>query len=709
MYFICRLLILYFCLFIPLATAGIRVLVNNQNEGTLSLPFDGDNPCLTSESLQAWGLKSKLIRHLQWNRAGCMTMTSAKLYGVRLHWRPDVQTLVLEVAEKDMRAQTGGASPDRWDDGINAWFTNYRLNANQGRAQYAWETAGTDGTLTLNNGLNLGAWRLRNRNTFWRLRSGQTGQYSDHLSLWRSLRGLRSQMTLGYGTTSSDLFEGMSFQGMALASDEAMYPDIQHSYRPVINGFARTQAEVSIRQNGELFYRIHVRPGPFSITDFYPQDKQGELELTVEESDGTERTRTLPYSTLPNLQQQGVTSYALAAGRYQPEHGISREKTPFWQASFTRGVTASASVFSGIQQGSHYLAQVYGVGDNLGSWGALSGDISHAFYSVGGKKQSGQVGRLRYAKEFFDWSTSLNAQLQWYPPGSQYRSLEEKVNADYAFDHGWGDSTTQRALTTHLEFNMDINEDSTVSLSWDSLTARGKSSDSDSFSLSLNGSWQDIDGSVYLSHNHDEDLPPEIAMGVNISIPLSGESYSTNLGYVGNYSNRENSSHGVDLYGSALKDYSLTYDVTAQHTQHQSDGLSANLGYLYNAGDTHISLVHSGKQQDLHLDTSGSVVLDSEGITLGQSLSDTVALVSAGGRAGVSFYNQYATTTDRQGRLLVNYLDPWRVNEITVNTFDLPSNLSFSEDAQKAIPSRGAIIRLNFQPDKVTAHKDRQE
>lgn len=114
----------------------------------------------------------------------------------------------------------------------------------------------------------------------------------------------------------------MPFNGVSLASDEAMFPDSWRPYAPVINGYARTEAEVSIHQNGERVYRIHVPPGVFTIRDFYPPYSQGNLELTIQESDGTERTRLLPYTIMPSLVKNGFFSYELVGGRYKPAHGF---------------------------------------------------------------------------------------------------------------------------------------------------------------------------------------------------------------------------------------------------------------------------------------------------------------------------------------------------------------------------------------------------
>ena len=96
-----------------------------------------------------------------------------------------------------------------------------------------------------------------------------------------------SRVTTGDGNTSSNMFDSPAFRGASLASDEAMYPDSWRPYSPWINGYARTEAEVTIHQNGVRVYRIHVPPGPFTIRDFYPPDPDGNPELTVQESDGT--------------------------------------------------------------------------------------------------------------------------------------------------------------------------------------------------------------------------------------------------------------------------------------------------------------------------------------------------------------------------------------------------------------------------------------
>ena len=59
-----------------------------------------------------------------------------------------------------MKHRSRGYVPQsQWDDGIPAAFTDYSLSGGQARHQSG---VTTSSYLSLRNGINLGAWRLRN-------------------------------------------------------------------------------------------------------------------------------------------------------------------------------------------------------------------------------------------------------------------------------------------------------------------------------------------------------------------------------------------------------------------------------------------------------------------------------------------------------------------------------------------------------------------
>ncbi|WP_230863191.1 fimbria/pilus outer membrane usher protein [Enterobacter cloacae] len=701
-----RLHLLFFVLLFAMAesraaTQKTWVILNNLYKGAISFEVSASGPCLSQPLMEEWGVRDAVLSRLVWDAKGCLTPQSAEQFNLKYWYRPQAQLLTLLFPPDAISPQQNGVSTSRWDDGINALFINYRLDADNSQAQYDWEHSGTDATLSLDNGLNVGPWRLRYQNTFWREKEGQHGSYTNAMSLWRSITPLRSRVTLGDGNTSSNMFDSLAFRGASLASDEAMYPDSWRPYSPWINGYARTEAEVTIHQNGVRVYRIHVPPGPFTIRDFYPPDPNGNLEMTIQESDGTERTRLLPYSSMPNLVHQGLFSYELAAGRYKPFHGIDRDKNRFWQSTVSWGIAPQVTVFAGLQQGEHYFSQVAGFGANLGLWGAFSGDVSAARYTQEAETLRGKVWRLRYAKAFFTTETSLTAQLQWYPRGEHYRSLEEKITRAELLRYGWDDDVTRRALRGQLELNQNLGEDSSLSLSWHGLKSREPDAGNTGATLSLNTTLHNVDVSVYGVYERYGKNPDETTVGINISVPLSLWGATSNVGYITELASRGEDSHGVNVYGSALSDYSLRYDLQATHTVHRNDELSANLGYQYNAGELNLSMVRGGTRRDYHADTSGSILVHADGVTLGQQLGSTAALVDVPDSPGIGFYNQFGSTTNARGELLVSYLTPWRVNRITVDSLSLPENTALDVTELESVPTDGAIVLLRF-PQPVT-------
>lgn len=697
---LCRLLLgLLLVTFTLCAGANDKtwIILNNAFMGSISLKFEQNYPCLTRPLLEEWGTRRRVIESLEWSKAACLTPASAEKAGFKFWYRPSASLLTLLFPDSARNPQQNGVATSRWDDGITALFTNYRLDVDKQRARYFWEQPGTEGTLTLDSGLNVGPWRLRYQNAFWRDRSGHQGSYTRGYSLWRSIRPLRARLTFGDGYTSTAMFDGFSFRGASLASDESMYPDSWRPFAPWINGYARSEAEVTIHQNGERVYRIHVPPGAFTIRDFYPPNPHGDLELTVQESDGAERTRILPWSVIPNLTGENIFSYELAAGRYKPWFGSDSDKDRFMQSSFSWGVGKGVTLFAGLQQGDHYASQVVGLGENFYSMGGMSLDLSSARYTQIGETLRGKMWRLRYAKTFFTTQTNVTGKLQWYPPHGRYRTFEEKISRADMLRYEWDDGNGLRAMRGELELNQSFKEDSTFSLTWNWTRSRKRYASSQGLTFNWSTRTDALDFTLYGGRNRHQEGPTETVVGVNISAPLSLGDHVINAGYVGELASRDNNKNGLNVYGSALKDNSLRYDVTARHVVRGTDELLASIGYQYNGGETNISMTRSGKQRDFHADMSGSLLLHRDGIVAGQPLGDTMALVSVPGTSDVGFYNQFGSVTDRRGNMLVSYMTPWRVNHVTVDSYNLPEKVSLENDELEAVPTSGAIVKVEFR------------
>ncbi len=111
--------------------------------------------------------------------------------------------------------------PEQWVQGINAAFVSYNANL-----YYSEQDKGSDplsGSVNLNTGLNLGAWRLRHNGSY------QGGSHSGYQALnsyaQRDITSQTAQLTLGEYFTPGDSFDSVPFTGVQIASDDAMLPD----------------------------------------------------------------------------------------------------------------------------------------------------------------------------------------------------------------------------------------------------------------------------------------------------------------------------------------------------------------------------------------------------------------------------------------------------------------------------------------------------
>jgi outer membrane usher protein len=69
-----------------------------------------------------------------------------------------------------------------------------------------------------------------------------------------------------------------------------MQPSGLQGFAPVVRGIANSDAKVTIKQNGYTIYQTNVSPGPFEIRDLTQVTAGADLEVTVTEADGTERS-----------------------------------------------------------------------------------------------------------------------------------------------------------------------------------------------------------------------------------------------------------------------------------------------------------------------------------------------------------------------------------------------------------------------------------
>ena len=414
------------------------------------------------------------------------------------------QQLLLGIPQVALRPQFTGIAPEAlWDDGISAFLLNWQANAYRSEYRGYGKSVSDSFQATLEPGINVGPWRVRNLTT-WNKSSGQPGEWeSSYTRAERGLNGIKSRLTLGESYTPSDIFDSVSFRGVMLGSDENMVPYSQREFAPVVRGIARTQARIEVSQDGYLIHSLTVAPGAFALTDLPVTGSGGDLQVTVLESDGTTQVFTVPFTTPAIALREGYMKYNVTGGQYRSSDDAV-EHTSLGQATLMYGLPWGLTVFGGVQGAEHYQSAALGLGWSLGSPGAVSVDGIHSRGQKKGREQeSGGTWRVRYNKSFETTGTSFTAASFQYSSDGYY-TLSDVL--DTYRHHGSGYSyrfSEYRSRRTTLNLSQSMGSLGYVSL-WGSRDEyRGGRGNRDSMGASYSTTWKDVSLSVNWSRNRN--------------------------------------------------------------------------------------------------------------------------------------------------------------------------------------------------------------
>ncbi|HKU79596.1 MAG TPA: fimbria/pilus outer membrane usher protein, partial [Rhodanobacteraceae bacterium] len=94
---------------------------------------------------------------------------------------------------------------------------------------------------------------------------------------------------------------------------------------------------------------------------------------------------------------------------------------------------------------------------------------------------------------------------------------------------------------------------------------------------------------------------------------------------------------------------------------------------------------------------SGALVAHRGGVTFGQPMGDTIALVHVPGADGAHITNAPGVRVDRFGYALVPYLMPYQLDTIQVNPEGLPLNVQLDATSAQVAPYAGAVVMVDFK------------
>lgn len=660
-------------------------------------PVNGKvDPCLTLEMLQQLGIdlaKLQASEKLTFDDPQACYDLPALIEHASVRYDVPRLRLLVSVPQQAMeRGRRGYVDPALWDDGVSAAFINYQLSSNRNHTDY---NTTLSNNLGLRNGINLGAWRLRNESNF----NSSTGRPSTFKSnrsyLQHDVTALKGQFSAGDIFSDADLFDSVRYRGLKLASDEGMRADSERGYAPIIRGVAQTSATVEIRQNNYILYTANVPPGPFEISDIYPSGSNGDLEVTVIEADGRRRVTMQAFSSLPIMVRQGQVKYSVSAGKYNSNN--DDQATPqFVSSTLAYGISSNLSGIVGVQATENFQALSLGAGRNT-PIGAVSVDVTHSSSRTEGQKVQGNSLRALYAKTFTGTDTSFTLAAYRYSTEG-YRTLTdhvEELSADGL--KRTGNSKTRTDLTVNQSLGRNQQYGNVyMNASDQRYWGRGGSQ---SVSAGYSNYWGEM--SYNLSATYSKDVGNygpannDTLVNLSLSFPL-GSAPRAPRAFVSASTQKNSDSTQVGINGYLSENSDTYYSVQGGNSSNGGSTGSANLSTRTSVMDISAGYGQGSGYNSQNLNLSGSIVGHAGGINLGQTVGETFALAEVPDVAGVKIGSYSGAETGRNGFAVVSNAQPYRVNWISLDTRDLGADIEIDNATQQVVPRRGAIVLARY-------------
>ena len=687
----------------------MRVQINTQSQPEQRIEFypPDDNPkgseaCLSADLVAQLGLKKNQLDQLTWWKGGeCLEGSS--LPGMDVSGDLSTSTLRISIPQAYLEySAQNWDPPSRWDKGVPGLLLDYNLTAQSVNQSSTANRTSLSGNGTL--GANAGHWRLR---ADWQTsidnEDENTGREKklewSRFYAYRALPAIQSRLIVGESYLYSDLFDSFRFTGFALSSDTNQLPPNLRGYAPEVVGVAKTNAKVTISQQGRVLYEALVAAGPFRIQDLNDA-VTGSLDVRVEEQDGSVETFKVESSNIPYLTRPGTVRYKLASGRpsglYDAELG-----RVFGTGEFSWGVSNGWSLYGGGLSDNNYNSFSLGVGRDLLAFGALAFDVSRARTTVQDESLSGNSYRLSYSKRFEEYDSQVSFAGYRFSE-KNYVSMSEYLNARH-YGKPVGGSKSLYTVTFNKHFRdagLSAYATYTDQSFWDRPSSqRWNLSLARSFNM---GSVKQISLSLNMFRNQERNQKTgtqnsNTGMYVSLTLPF-GKSGSLT-------SSANSSSNSQNTYSARFSDRlgeRNNYQVTA--------GNDSVGGYISHAADhVDVSLSATLKQNSyssLGMSARGGATLTPYGAAGHQSsgAGGTRLMLDTSGVPGVPVrgYGR-STSSNLFGKAVIPDVNSYLRSSASVDLENLPANVEATRSVTEMTLTEGAIGYRTL--DVIAGHK----
>lgn len=649
--------------------------------------------CLTPELVKQFSLKDAAFKKASWWHNGqCLDIAS--LEGIAVTPDSGNGTLSINIPQAYLEYTAENWDPaSLWDNGIPGVLFDYNVNAMSAHSN----SSGNNNTVSGNGvtGANFGPWRLR---ADWQARYNQAaGQDTEKNWDWsryyayRAITSLRAKMVLGESSLDSSVFSSFRFSGASLTTDDNQLPPNLRGYAPEVAGIAKTNAKVTISQQGRVIYETTVATGPFRIQDINSA-VSGKLDVKVEEQDGSTQTFQVETASIPYLTRPGLVRYKFSAGK--PSDSDHHMQGPVFGASeFSWGINNGWSLYGGGLFAGDYNALSLGIGRDLLDFGAISADITTTRAKLPGEgTKSGNSYRVSYSKRFDEYNSEVTFAGYRFSERN-FMNMSEYLDRRYGENNDNGSDKELYTITLNKQFP-SINLSAYLNFShqtyWDQKA-------SDNWNLSLSqffdiGRFKNVSVSL-TAYRTKYDNSTDDGVYLSLSIPW-GESGT--LSYNGQFSNQNSNMVGYYDRINGNTDYRINTGIAS------GNHANAN-GYITHDGDiasmTANASYTDGDYSAVGMSLQGGMTVTGKGAALHRTSvpGGTRMLVDTDGVGGIPVQGSDGVIhTNTFGKAVVSDISSYYRNSVNVDLNSLPENVDATRSVVQGTLTEGAIGYRRF-------------
>ncbi|WP_095161914.1 fimbria/pilus outer membrane usher protein [Pseudomonas sp. Irchel 3F5] len=654
----------------------VRLSVNGRDKGTLQARFDANGAlCFDDALLRLAGINKPadwptVNDDLQIPRApDCRDLSEAYPH-TQVELDPGQHLVSLLVPDQALERRSD--IDDGYSQGGVAGLFNYDVFGSFNR--YAGESSRYAAANT-EIGLNMDNWILRSR----QVHSRSDGRvHSEMLDTYvqRSFARTRSLFQAGEISLVNPVLNGAQIIGAQLTPEYGLLSQLDNAS---VQGIANSQARVEIRQNGALLYSTVVQPGPFSISNIPRLTSRSDLDVTVIETNGEQRSFRVPANLAAAPRPQ--SGFSVGAGVVR-SYSDENDEPAVLSLGQSAAIGQTASLSSGL-----IVAQGYrSLGASLD--GALTPALSGQAFALGSQattldQQGVQLGGQLNWQLHEQWSSLIAG-------NHRSRGFRELLDSTVR-DSDSNPSSYRDQLSTSLRWASP--SIGSFSLGYTQTTYYEHDSNQRLF-LSWGNSYNGVsvsatvEKSVGNNNGNNDD-----AVYLSVSLPLGSKGRVR-----GSVRNRDSGTTSTLNYTEQVSD-SLGYRLGAEHRSGDGNNLaSAGISALPRYTQLDLNYAGNGDDANYNIGLRGGLALHENGITPSPyPIRDTFAILTVTDTPGVKASTANGPVwTDYGGRAVIPSLSAYGRSPVEVDSQSLPINVNVEEGAAVLKASRGAVPRLTF-------------